>query len=184
MAWTRRRIVWSAVSLAVVVAGGALASLAFVTASAAACATAHAYQDKSVWVELGTQSGPIPSGVRSEPAHLLLWHDQTILIDAGDGASEQLAKAHIPLGAIRTVFLSHLHFDHTGGLFALLGLRYQGSGPGCGAVTVYGPPGTKRLVDGLRAAIQPGSGWRPRLRRTSRSSSCMTDRKSRSATCR
>lgn len=112
---------------------------------------------KSVWVELGTQSGPIPSGVRSEPAHLLLAGGQPILVDAGDGASEQLAKAHVPLTEVRTVFISHLHFDHTGGLFAVLGLRYQGGGVALPPLTVYGPPGTKALVRALTSAIQPGA---------------------------
>ena len=58
------------------------------------CGPARAAPDRSVWVELGTNSGPIPSATRSEPAHLLLWRDQMILIDVGDGAAEQLAKAH------------------------------------------------------------------------------------------
>lgn len=161
MAWARRRVVWVAVLSAGVVAVAGLAAFVFVSASAAGCAAAHAWQDKSVWVELGTNSGPIPNPLRSEPSHLLLWHDQTILIDVGDGAAEQLARAHVDLGAIRTIFLSHLHFDHTGGLFALIGMRYQGSGPTCGGVTVYGPPGTRRLVDGLLAAIEPGAALVP-----------------------
>ena len=161
MAWTRRRIVWTAVCAVAVLVVALGGSAVFITASSAACAAAHDYQAKSVWVELGTQSGPIPSPTRSEPAHLLLWHDQAVLIDAGDGASRQLARAHVDLGAVKTVFLSHLHFDHTGGLFAFLGMRYQGSGPGCSTVTIYGPPGTKRLVEGLRAAIQPGAGLSP-----------------------
>ncbi len=156
MAWPRRRVAWVLGSIIVIVI--ALLGSGIFVASSAACATGHAYQDKSVWVELGTQSGPIPSIARSEPAHLLLWHDQAILIDVGDGAARQLARAHVQLGAVNTIFLSHLHFDHTGGLFAFLGMRYQGSGPVCAPVTIYGPPGTKRLVDGLRSAIQPGSG--------------------------
>lgn len=161
MAWTRRRTIWTVVSAVTVVAVGAIGSLVFVTASSAACATGHEYQPKSVWVELGTQSGPIPTPARSEPAHLLEWHDQTILVDAGDGVSRQLSRAHVQLGAITTVFLSHLHFDHTGGLFALIGMRFQGSGPVCGVMTIYGPPGTRRMVDGLLAAIQPGSALMP-----------------------
>lgn len=156
MALSRGRIAWVLGSVVVTVV--ALLGSGVFVASRAACAAEHVYQAKSVWVELGTQSGPIPSVARSEPAHLLLWHDQAILIDVGDGATRQFARAHIPLGAVHTIILSHLHFDHTGGLFAFLGMRYQGSGPGCGTVTVYGPPGTKRLLAGLLSAIQPGSG--------------------------
>ncbi len=118
-------------------------------ASAGHCAPSSAF------VTLGTMGGPIPSPTRAQPANLLRSGDQSILIDAGDGAAEQLAKAGIPLRDIRTVFISHLHFDHTGGLFALIGMRYQVVSPGL--LTIYGPPGTRRLVDGLVAAMQPAS---------------------------
>lgn len=116
---------------------------------------------QSVWIELGTQSGPIPTGTRSEPAHLLIAGGQPILIDAGDGAAEQLAKAHVALTDVRTVFISHLHFDHTGGLFAIMGLRYQAGSPNTPPLTIYGPPGTKALAASLRAAIQPASALTP-----------------------
>jgi len=82
-------------------------------------------------------------------------------VDVGDGAAEQLAKARIPINSIHTVFISHLHFDHTGGLFAFLGMRDQGGGPGRKSITIYGPPGTKAMVDGLCSAMQPGSALLP-----------------------
>jgi ribonuclease BN (tRNA processing enzyme) len=122
-------------------------------ATSNAAVTAAGASQAATWVELGTQSGPIPSGVRSEPAHLLLSGGQAILIDCGDGASGQLAKAHVGLDDIHTILISHLHFDHTGGLFALLGMRYQAGGAFVGPVTIYGPPGTKQMVDALRGAM-------------------------------
>lgn len=110
---------------------------------------------KSEFITLGTMGGPIPSAHRSQPASLLRYNGEDVLIDAGDGVSEQLAKIGIRLGEVRTIFLSHLHFDHTGGLFGFLGLRYQVQSrlP----VTIYGPVGTARLVHGLLAAMQPGA---------------------------
>jgi ribonuclease BN (tRNA processing enzyme) len=110
---------------------------------------------RSTFVTLGTVGGPIPNARRSEPANLLIVGDQYLLIDAGDGAAEQLARAGVSLEQIHSVFLSHLHFDHTGGLFAILGLRYQTLGSG--VLTVYGPPGTRALVVGLIAAMQPAA---------------------------
>ena len=100
---------------------------------------------------LGTNAGPIPNAARAEPANLLRVGDQNILIDVGDGASWQLAKAGVPLRSVKTVILSHLHFDHSGGLFAFLSQRYQSVSPG--EVTIYGPPGTKALVDALVGAM-------------------------------
>ena len=103
---------------------------------------------------LGTNSGPITNASRAEPANLIRLGDQTIVVDVGDGAAGQLARAGVNLGQVRTIFISHLHFDHTGGLFGLLGERYQ-AGYG-GELTIYGPPGTKQLIDGLLLGMQPG----------------------------
>jgi ribonuclease BN (tRNA processing enzyme) len=121
---------------------------------AAAFALPAAAQDlpRSEWITLGTGGGPVPSPTQAQPANLLHYADQFILVDAGDGTLEQLVKANIPLGAVRTVFISHVHFDHTSGLFAVLGNRYMVGAP---PLMVYGPLGTKKLVDGLVAAMQP-----------------------------
>lgn len=110
---------------------------------------------QSSWVTLGTRGGPMPSATRSQPANLLRNGDRFYLVDVGDGASGQLAKAGIPPNRIDAVFISHLHFDHTGGLSALLGLRWQTNAPG--VLKIYGPPGTRELVDGLLASMVPGT---------------------------
>jgi len=107
----------------------------------------------SVFTILGTMSGPVASPTRSQPANVLQYGDQTILIDVGDGAAEQLAKADVPLDSIQTLIITHHHFDHIGGLFAILGMRFQTLSPG--VLTIYGPLGTQRVIDGLVAAMQP-----------------------------
>ncbi|WP_295638452.1 MBL fold metallo-hydrolase [Novosphingobium sp.] len=107
------------------------------------------------WITLGTMGGPVANPRRSQPANVLLVPEGAILVDAGDGTAEQLAKAQIPLPQLRAVILSHLHWDHTGGLAALLGLRFQTNVPG--ALRIYGPPGTRALVAGLIASMQPGA---------------------------
>lgn len=103
---------------------------------------------------LGTNSGPIPRKDRSEPANLVRFGDRLILVDVGDGAAEQLAKAGVGIDQVQTVLIGHLHFDHTGGLFAFLSLRYQTSGPN--PVTIYGPAGTRETVASLFAAMEHG----------------------------
>lgn len=123
------------------------AATALATPAAAAPATL-------TFTTLGTNSGPIPRKDRSEPANLLRYGDQLILADVGDGAAEQLAKAGVGIDQVQTVLISHLHFDHTGGLFAFLSLRYQTSGPN--PVTIYGPPGTRETVTRLFAAMEHG----------------------------
>ncbi len=107
----------------------------------------------SEFVVLGTASGPNSEATRAQPANALVAGGQVWLVDAGDGAVAQLAKAGLRLGGVRGVFLSHLHFDHTGGMFAVLGLRMQLEQRG--QLRVFGPPGTRALVDGLLAASAP-----------------------------
>ncbi len=113
--------------------------------------------ERAMWIELGTRSGPVPSADRSQPAHLLKWGDQTILVDVGDGAAEQLAKVGVMPADIDAIVISHLHFDHIGGLFGLLGMRYQASLTGAAPLIIYGPPGTQAIVDNLLAAFTPAT---------------------------
>jgi ribonuclease BN (tRNA processing enzyme) len=111
--------------------------------------------DAGRWVTLGTKAGPLPSPTRSQPANLLIAGDANILVDVGDGTAGQLAQLGMPTAAIDAVFISHLHWDHTGGLAALLGLRAQtNAAPG---LRIYGPPGTSEMVAGLIASMVPGA---------------------------
>ncbi len=107
------------------------------------------------WVTLGTRGGPIASASRAQPANLLKVGDRHYLVDAGDGVTRQLARVGLPTASIDAVFISHLHFDHTAGLAGLLGLRWQtnASRP----LTIYGPPGTREMVEGLMASMIPGT---------------------------
>ncbi|MFM5930315.1 MAG: MBL fold metallo-hydrolase [Novosphingobium sp.] len=105
------------------------------------------------WVTLGTAGGPVPTPERAEPSNLLIAGDEQVLVDTGDGTVNQLAKAGFDLRPVRTVFLSHHHMDHTGGLPAVIGLRWMNTMPG--RLTVYGPPGTREIVDGAIRAMQP-----------------------------
>lgn len=110
---------------------------------------------ETAFITLGTQGGPLANAVRSQPANALIVESGVYFVDVGDGAAGQLAAAGIPLQQVKGVFISHLHFDHTGGLAAVLGLRFQLNAPG--VLTVYGPPGTKEFVAGLVASMTPSA---------------------------
>ncbi len=121
---------------------------------------------RSVFVTLGTMGGPVPDAERSQPANAILRGERIYLVDAGDGATGQLGRAGLALPAVRAVFLSHLHIDHTGGLAAIIGLRLQTETRA--VLQIYGPPGTHELVAGILASLRPaanagygtpGHGW-------------------------
>ncbi|MDR7154357.1 ribonuclease BN (tRNA processing enzyme) [Sphingobium xenophagum] len=103
------------------------------------------------WTTLGTAGGPVPTPERSEPANLLEAGKQIIMVDAGDGAADQFARLGGNVAAIDAVFLSHHHQDHTAGLAGVIGLRWATNSPG--VLRIYGPPGTKTMVDGILSSM-------------------------------
>jgi len=87
---------------------------------------------------------------RAQPAHVLMHGEAPILIDCGEGAMGQLKRAGIEYRDVHHIFLTHHHFDHIGSLYACLGLNMmtQRRQP----LRIYGPAGTKSIVEGLCAA--------------------------------
>ncbi|MBY6005310.1 MBL fold metallo-hydrolase [Salipiger bermudensis] len=118
----------------------------------AALATLPAAAETTFTV-LGSGGGPIARPDRSQPANLLQVNGRNIVVDAGDGLSIRLAAKRVRMGAVDDVLLSHLHFDHAGGLLAVLGQRFQ-TNPDK-PVMIYGPPGTAALIDGIVAGMGP-----------------------------
>ncbi|ATW04726.1 MBL fold metallo-hydrolase [Sphingorhabdus sp. YGSMI21] len=111
--------------------------------------------DAGLWVTLGTRGGPVASPTRSQPSNLLVAGGKNYLVDVGDGSAGQLAKKGLQTTMLEGVFISHLHFDHTGGLAAILGLRFQTNPKN--KLKVFGPPGTKEMIDGLIMSMNPGA---------------------------
>jgi ribonuclease BN (tRNA processing enzyme) len=111
-----------------------------------------AWAEQPEILTLGTMAGPMANPERSQPATLLRWHDGMILVDAGDGVVDQMARAGINSVMLKNVVITHIHADHIGGVFALLARRYQLMDP---PITIYGPPGTQAMVAGLVSAMEP-----------------------------
>jgi ribonuclease BN (tRNA processing enzyme) len=103
-------------------------------------------------ITLGTAAGPMANAARAQPATLLRWPGGMVLVDAGDGVTDQMARAGIDAVPLRHVVITHIHADHVGGLFALLARRYQLIDP---PITIHGPPGTRAMVAGMLAAMAP-----------------------------
>lgn len=133
-----------------------------------AAASAEPAPPANQFIVLGSAAGPLAEADRSQPANALVIGDDVYLVDAGDGAVGQLAKAGIRLPSVDGVFISHNHFDHTGGMLAVLGLRMQLNVRT--TLQINGPPGTRAFIDGLLAAMEPaaeaaygmpGQSWSP-----------------------
>lgn len=104
-------------------------------------------------ITLGTGGGPILRKERSNPANAILLGNDVILVDVGEGVLQRMAQADIALQSVNAIYLTHLHSDHVGALFAILTVRWH-----LGfykPLKIYGPPGTRYLVSGLIAADQP-----------------------------
>lgn len=104
---------------------------------------------------LGTGS-PIPSATRFGPATLVEAGSEKLLFDVGRGATIRLWQAGLKLSAVK-VFITHHHSDHTSGI---PDLWLSGWLPPAWAqrrtpFTIFGPRGTKRLMDGLYMAYEP-----------------------------
>ena len=99
---------------------------------------------------LGT-GGPRPDPARQGPATLVTASGRQLLFDAGRGVATQLVRAGLAIEDVDTIFLTHHHYDHIGGLGDLLMAMWNNgrSEP----IAVVGPKGTAALVETLIGAV-------------------------------
>lgn len=89
---------------------------------------------------------------RLGPANLVRHAGRAFLVDCGSGVTQRLVAAGTSGAALAAIFLTHLHSDHVVDLFQLVisGWHQGRDRP----QRVFGPPGTRRFVDGLLALWQ------------------------------
>ncbi len=68
-------------------------------------------------------------------------------MECGPGTVHRLAEAGHSPTQIDKVFLSHLHFDHWLDLLRFAVCRWDVSGPNAKPLQIWGPPGTRDIVD-------------------------------------
>lgn len=96
-------------------------------------------------VLLGTHAGPGIDLSRAQTASAVVVDGRPYLVDCGYGALRQLVAGHVGYLQIGSVFLTHLHDDHTGDLAALL--SFQWTNGKTTPTDVYGPFGTASMVE-------------------------------------
>lgn len=130
--------------------------LAAVTVALAGCAVAQAPAPSAAkpaeFVTLGTGGGPVIRRERSEPANAVVVNGAVYLFDVGSGVERQMAGAHLALGDVRAVFISHHHIDHDADLGQIMASRWMFNH--LAPMPVIGPPGTVEQVRNLAAAAK------------------------------
>lgn len=105
--------------------------------------------DSTTVIMLGTGMPP-PNPERSGPATAVVVGTRVFVFDAGPGVMRRIAAANLPIDGPTAVFLTHLHSDHTLGLPDLIFTSWvMGRRT---ALPVFGPKGTKSMIDHLTAA--------------------------------
>ncbi|MGQ9507155.1 MAG: ribonuclease Z [Candidatus Bathycorpusculaceae bacterium] len=100
---------------------------------------------------LGT-AGSVPTPKRSLPAILIQRKGEQIMFDCGEGVQRQMIKAKAGFHKKMKIFITHMHGDHVLGLpgllqtMALLDREKR--------LDIYGPPGIKRFLEGIRETVQ------------------------------
>ena len=100
---------------------------------------------------LGT-GGPRPDPKRMGPATLISTGTENIIVDAGRGVATRIMQAGLPITEFGNVFITHHHFDHTGGLADLLFASWNKARNR--TIHVYGPKGTEKTVKHLFEAYE------------------------------
>jgi ribonuclease BN (tRNA processing enzyme) len=96
-------------------------------------------------VLLGTHAGPGIDLSRAQTASAVVVDGRPYLVDCGYGALRQLVAGHVGYLQIGSVFLTHLHDDHSADLAALL--SFQWTNGKTTPTDVYGPFGTASMVE-------------------------------------
>ncbi len=95
---------------------------------------------------LGTGAGKADP-TRFQPSNLIWIDGKPVVIDCGNGSVLRMKQADAPASETKTLFLTHLHYDHYADypMFVIEPLIGNAAFDR-GHAVVYGPPGTKRLV--------------------------------------
>jgi len=109
---------------------------------------------------LGT-AHPAPQTERAGTSLAVTVGGRTVLVDCGPWATYRLVETGLDFSAIEDVFFTHHHMDHNVSFFHFVLVSWYF---GRTELDVYGPTGTRDLVDGLQLAyrthVRDVSDWR------------------------
>ncbi len=109
-------------------------------------------------IVLGSGS-PLPDAERAGPSTLVRTELGDLLFDCGRGVLMRAAAAGSSAGALRGLFLTHLHSDHTTDLNDVFTSRWVTSFQP-NPLPVFGPHGSTRLLQATEAMLELDIGYR------------------------
>ena len=102
---------------------------------------------------------PLPDVKRRSPCAAIIAGGKVYVIDAGEGASETMARMQLAPGRIEAILMTHYHSDHISGLGTVNLQRWVADGDRP-ALRVIGPPGVERVIGGFNEAYTLDDGYR------------------------
>jgi ribonuclease BN (tRNA processing enzyme) len=114
------------------------------SAAAALPIAARSGATRTRLILLGTAGGPTPKKTRAAPSQAIVIDGRVYVVDCGNGVARQLTLAGLPLAAIRHVFITHHHSDHSADYGTLLLLAWGDALTT--RVDTWGPPPLARIT--------------------------------------
>ena len=102
---------------------------------------------------LGTAAGPPARPGVAGISTLVVAGDDRFLFDAGRGFMQRLVQTGLPMSAVSRLFLTHLHSDHVVDVPDLLLMGWAGPPPRRAPLEVWGPEGTRDMMEHLQQAF-------------------------------
>ena len=116
-------------------------------------------QPDGLHVGLCGAGSPMADAKRAGSCVFVIAGKNIFVVDAGDGATRNMALMGLPIGRIDAILLTHFHSDHIGGLGEMMLVRWASTGNER-PVEVFGPQGVESVVDGLNRAYELDKGYR------------------------
>jgi ribonuclease Z len=92
---------------------------------------------------LGSNSA-LPTGGRFPTAQFLTVHNESFLVDCGEGTQMRIEALNLRKSRVRAIFISHLHGDHFFGLFGVLASYALGGRTE--PLHIYAPQGMQDII--------------------------------------
>ena len=118
-----------------------------------------AEQPDGLHVGLCGAGSPMADPKRAGPCTFVIAGERIFVVDAGDGATRNMALMGLPIGRIDAILLTHFHSDHIAGLGEMMLVRWASEG-NSQPVPVFGPQGVESVVDGFNRAYELDKAYR------------------------